>query len=139
MNPTAFETVESSPIRPDLTDVQPSYYVIVESAKFGSLKAMCRRHGWPLDDVQAYVARARIERSDYVVIDRLVMGEGEICAAVVFRPGGAVMLCCALVGDLTEDRDEALARASEFAELPDFKGKFIAVGEFRGNPRRPKH
>lgn len=136
----ALTPIESkNPMRPDLANSTPLYYVLVEHSRFGSIKTMCRKQGWPLDEVLAYVKGARIERSDYVVIDRFVLGDGSICAALRFMPGRAVMLCCALIGDATEDRGEALALANEFNERPDFQSKFIAVGEFRGNPDRPAH
>lgn len=126
----------SAPVRADLAAVQPLYYPIVEQSKFGSIKAMCTRLGLPEDEVQGCVARAMLEQSDMVVCDRLVLGnpEAKTCAVLVLNPGGSVMLCAGLFAELTPDAAAAKALAEEFAAHPDFKGRFVAVGEFRPNP-----
>jgi hypothetical protein len=142
----------SAPVRVDLAAVRPLYYPIVEHSRFGSIKAMCRRFGLAEAEVQGYVDRARLEQFDIVVLDRLVLRKAEsvdcavpvnvalvgeanpvTCAVLVLKPGGAVMLCAGLFAELTQDEADAQALAAAFAEHPDFKGRFIAVGEFRPN------
>lgn len=125
------------PVRADLADVTPLYYPIVEHKRFGSIKAMCMRMGWAMDLVRGYVDRALVERSEFVVIDRLVLGDPKlkVCAILVMQAGGAVILCAGLFAEASEDAEAVRALADQFAASPEFSGKFIGVGEFRGNRR----
>lgn len=109
------------------------FYVMVESKSFGSLAAMFTFLKVPISDLQLYLDNARFHDSNIVVIDKLVLGkpEDKICAVVVSKPGGAVMLCFGLFGDLYETQDEAQAAAQQLAEDSDFKGRFIGVASFR--------
>lgn len=130
-------TVFNVPLRADLANVQPIFYPIIEQRRFGSIKAMCTRMGWPLALVGEFVKRAQIERSGPVVVDRLVLGDPDkkMLAVLVLQPGGAVILCAGLFNETTEDHAEAKALLDDFAASPEFKGKFLAIGEFRPNPR----
>lgn len=130
------EAYAPPPLRPDLVHVEPFYYPIVEQHRFGSLDAMCRRMGWPRELVDSYVQRAQLECSETVVIDRLVLGEpdNKVCALLIMRPGGSVILCAALFGATSQDRDEVDAICKEFGESPEFAKKLVFIGEFRPNP-----
>ena len=127
----------ANPARPDLVGVVPMYYPIVEHRRFGSVKAMCKRMGFPSNVIADYVQRALVERSDYLVVDCLTLGDPEhkLCAVLVMQPGGAVILCAGLFGAATEDKKQAHALAAEFSESTEFAGKLVAVGEFRANPK----
>ena len=130
------ETFFTSPLRPDLAGVAPLYYPIVEHKRFASIKALCKRLNLPIEDAMEYVRRAMVECSDFVVMDRLVLGnpDDKVCAVVIVRPGG-VVLCCGLFAEATPDRRQVESLAADFAAAPEFKGKFIGIGEFRPNPR----
>lgn len=130
------ETFSPSPVRPDLAEVEPLYYPIVERRRFASIKAMCRSVGLPIDVAMEYVRRAMVECSDFVVMDDLVMGnpDDKVCAVVMMRPGG-VVLCCGLFAEATPNREQVESLVREFATAPEFKGKLCGVGEFRPNPR----
>jgi hypothetical protein len=129
--------VYTAPVRPDLADVAPIYYPIIEQHRFGSVAAMVRRMGWPAELVGEYMQRAQVERSGCVVIDRLILGDPEfkMCAVLVMQPGGAVVLCAGLIGAASEDQAAVRELAAEFAAAAGFAGKLIAVGEFRPNPK----
>jgi hypothetical protein len=125
-------------VRADLAATQPMYYPIVEQARYGGIKAMCNRHGWPLEQVAQFVQRAALEMSSVVVIDRLVMGPPELkmAAVLVMNPGGSVVLCCGLFDQVSEDRVHVESVLEAFNADPDFKGKLLAIGEFRPNQKR---
>lgn len=128
---------QAQPVRPDLVGVQPLYYVVIESRRFGSLEAMCRRMGLPRERVGSYVQRAQLERSEYVVIPELRMGEPgrEICGLLILRPGGGVILCGALMDEASENLDEVQALAEAFKAEPKLAGRLVSVGSFRPNPK----
>lgn len=125
------------PVRPDLAAVQPMYYPLIEQSRFGSVAAMCERHGWPLDVVQSHCEAARINRSDLAVLEHVALGDPDdgMRAVLVLQSDGAVILCAGLLGQMTADRDEANAIALQFGALPEFQGRLVAVGEFRPSPK----
>ena len=134
----SFELIElNQPVRADLAATQPMYYPIVEQARYGSIKAMCNRHGWPLELVAQYVQRAALELSSIVVIDKLVLDPPELkmAAVLVMNPGGSVVLCCGLFDEMSEDRAHVASVLEAFNADPAFKGRLLAVGEFRPNAR----
>ena len=59
----------------------------------------------------------------------------KVCALLALQPGGAVILCAALFGEVSEDRQYVENVLAEFEALPEFRGKLLAVGEFRPNPK----
>jgi hypothetical protein len=124
-----------TPVRSDLAAVQPLYYPFFEHSKFGSIEAMCRRHGWPKAEQQQYVDLASLNQSDLVVCDKIVLGDPEdkVCAVLVLKPGGALVLCMGLFAEASEDRAAVEAFASELASDPDLRGRLVAIGEFRPN------
>lgn len=127
---------QAQPVRPDLVGVQPQYYVVIEDRRFGSLAAMCQRMGWPRDMVDSYVQRAQLECSETVLIPELTRGEPgrEMCALLILRPGGSVILCAALMDEASEDRDEVEAMAQAFKAERELAGRLVFVGSFRPNP-----
>lgn len=109
------------------------YYVVIENRRFGSVEAMCRFLKVRPADVAPYFDNARFHGSEMVVIDSLSLGEPDrqIRAVVIQQPGGAVILCGGLFGDMHEDRAAADAMAEEFLEHPDYADRFVCIGEFR--------
>ena len=131
------DNTNRTPIRADLANVAPMFYPIVEHKRFGSLKAMCTRMGWPLEKIGQFVRLEQINRSDYVVIDSLMLGDPgkKMCAVLMMQPGDAVILCCGLFAEASEDLAEVEALTKEFAEHAEFRGKLVAIGEFRPNQK----
>ena len=125
-----------TPIRPDLAAVQPFYYPLVEHAKFGSVRAMCKRLKVSEAEIQRFVDLAAINQSDMVVCDQLVLGDPEhkCCAVLLLQPGGAVTLCVGMFGDASQDRAQVEAFVAELMAHPEFKGRHVAIGEFRPTP-----
>ncbi len=125
-----------TPVRPDLAAVQPSYYPFIEHGKFGSLTAMCKRYGWPVAELQHYVDRATLNRSDLVVCEGLALGDpaDKVRAVLLLKPGGAVVLCAGLFAEASEDRAEVEAFINELAAHPEMRGRLVGLGEFRANP-----
>ncbi len=126
-----------APVRADLVNVTPVYYAIVESRKFGSVKAMCKQMSWRQDVVQPYCDNAALNCSDVVVIDCLRLGDPATnsCAVLCMKLGGAVVLCAGMFGEASDDRAVVARLAAEFAASQAFSGKFIGIGEFRPNPK----
>lgn len=126
-----------TPIRPDLVAVAPLYYPLVEHKRFGSIRALCVSLKVPESDMDSYVEAAAINRSDLVVCDRLVLGDPEhkACAVLQLQPGGAVALHVGMFGEASTDRAEVEAFIAELAKDPEFKGRRMAIGEFRPTPK----
>lgn len=124
-------------IRPDLADVPPLYYPILEQVRFASVGAMCAALGVPARQIEPYVALACINGSDVAVIDTLVFGDpaADVRAVVVPLGDGAVMLCYGLFALVTEDRSAVQAAVDQYTARPECGGKFAAVGEFRPSPK----
>jgi hypothetical protein len=128
----------NTPVRADLVGVQPMYYPIVERGRFSSIKAMCNRHGWPLEEVNQYVMRACLERSAMVVMDRMFLGDPEekMVAVLLLQTNGAVVLCCGLFNEVSQEKERVQKILQQFEADRAFKGKLLGIGEFRPNPAR---
>jgi hypothetical protein len=129
-----------TPIRPDLATVAPLFYPIVEQQRFESMAAACSFLG--LTDPRAQIARATIEGSSFLVLEQFALGDpkDDVRAVLVSEKDGTVKLCCGLFGQLTPDPDEAMAVGEQLANaLPNGDRLFVAVAEFRVNPRSAPH
>ncbi|MFM2120812.1 MAG: hypothetical protein RL722_2280 [Pseudomonadota bacterium] len=127
----------SNPIRVDLASVTPMYYPIVEQARFGSVKAMCRALRIDSVDVQTYIDIARVNCSDVVPIPTLFLGnpDDKRCAVLVLRSNGSLVLFVGLFAEASESLAEVDGLCREMAAEPLFCGREIRVAEFRGNPK----
>lgn len=133
----SLEKVDAVPIPAHLADAPVLYYTVIEHSRFGSLKAMCQRKNWPLEEVEKYVVLAAINQSDLVIMDRFVLGDPEsnICAVLKLSPGGGVLLMAGLFNEASEDHSAVVAVAEQFVNDARFKGKEVGVCQFRPNPK----
>jgi hypothetical protein len=131
--------VWSGPVRADLAGVQPMYYPVIEHSRHRDWPSLCAAFGVRLADVQPYIDRARVERSEQVVIDALRFGDpnDKQCAVIVRKPGGRLLLCVGDFGVASTDQAAILALVDELRELPVLAGRRVWLGEFRPNVRGP--
>jgi hypothetical protein len=116
-------------------DLPRMFYPLVLQGQFESLHDLCAKLRINESQIEAYISNARIEASQLVVCDRVVLGDParKVCAVLELRDAGAT-LWAGLFAEASEERDEIenFIRATQSVfSVP------MAVGEFQ--PRRSGH
>lgn len=129
---------DTTPIRADLVDVAPMYYPIIEQSRHSNIKALCEAIGAREKVIHDAVSLARINCSDFAIVEGLSMGpaEAQIRAVLMLGEDGSIILCCGVFSAMSSDRAAVDQIAAEFGAAPEFTGKLVFVGEFRAGKRK---